>query len=593
MTTSANETQSRWSDALLAAAMIALDPDGLGGIHLRARAGPVRDVWLERATSLWRTEAPLRRISAGIPETRLTGGLDIGLTLETGRLVSERGVLASANGGLIVIAMAERLETSAAAMIGMALDDRFVRVERDGISTRQAARFALIALDEGIDDEALAAPLAERMGLHVYLDGLSVREVAGPAFAPDIAAASALLPTVVIADEFVEALCAVALSAGVGSMRASLHLVRAARAAAALRQSNTVEVEDASTALRLVLGMQASSPEQAPPAQEDNSEQQPPESSAPETPDDKQEPMSADALRDMLVEAVDAVLPKHLLASLGVGDAKSPPRGEAGKSGAWRNRARRGRVIGTSDKPPVPGARLDVLATLRQAAPWQRIRARGLGTLDPQQQGGRLHIRKSDFRYRRYREKNGTTAIFAVDASGSAAIERLAETKGAIELLLAECYVRRDHVALIAFRGREAETLLEPTRSLVRAKRSLSALPGGGGTPLASGVLAALTMATKAAGKGQGTVAVFLTDGRGNVGLDGGTQKAQVAADTQKAVTIFRAAGIRSIVIDTAQRPHQRAELLARDLGAEYLALPRGGAQAMAREIGSRMAVER
>ena len=78
MTASANDAQNRWRDALLAAAMIAIDPDGLGGIHLRARAGPVRDVWLERATSLWSAGAPVRRISAGMPETRLTGGLDIG-----------------------------------------------------------------------------------------------------------------------------------------------------------------------------------------------------------------------------------------------------------------------------------------------------------------------------------------------------------------------------------------------------------------------------------------------------------------------------------------------------------------------------------
>jgi magnesium chelatase subunit D len=54
--------------------------------------------------------------------------------------------------------------------------------------------------------------------------------------------------------------------------------------------------------------------------------------------------------------------------------------------------------------------------------------------------------------------------------------------------LLADCYVRRDEVALIAFRGDGAELLLPPTRSLVRAKRSLSALPGGGGTPLAAAI---------------------------------------------------------------------------------------------------------
>jgi magnesium chelatase subunit D len=91
----------------------------------------------------------------------------------------------------------------------------------------------------------------------------------------------------------------------------------------------------------------------------------------------------------------------------------------------------------------------------------------------------------------RFKQRRETTTIFVVDASGSAALHRLAEAKGAVELLLADCYVRRDRVAMLAFRGKGAELMLPPTRSLVRAKRSLAGLPGGGGTPLAAGMDAA------------------------------------------------------------------------------------------------------
>jgi magnesium chelatase subunit D len=273
MTSLPKDPPTPWQDALLAASMIAVDPGGLTGIHVRARAGAVRDRWLEIASGPAGPGAPVRRIAAGIPATRLTGGLDIARTIESGRPVIERGVLAGADGGIVVLSMAERLEPSAAALIGSTLDDRAVRIERDGISAKQPARFALVALDEGIDDECLAAALADRMGLRIDLDRIALRETQGSVPVPAIEAARTLLPSVAIADGLIEALCAVAVSAGVGSMRAALHLMRAARVAAALRGAGSVEIEDAATALRLVLGMQASAPDDAP-AQ--NSEPQPP-----------------------------------------------------------------------------------------------------------------------------------------------------------------------------------------------------------------------------------------------------------------------------------------------------------------------------
>lgn len=569
---------SPWDDALLAAALIAIDPAGLGGVHAKARAGPVRDRWLAYLHDLIGPDLPSRRIAAGILEGRLAGGLDIGATLDAGRPVVETGVLAAAHGGFVILAMAERLGAAPAGIIGMALDEGHVRIERDGVSARMPARVALVALDEAADEsEAIMPALADRLGLRIDLDSIGWRDAAQPLPIHQVPAAKALLPSVTASPELVEALCAFCLSVNPESMRKSLHLVRATRALAALRGAAAADMNDAVTAIRLVMGI-APSPE----APDDDAPQPAPQDPAPEAAS-SEDALSDAASRDMLLEAIEACVPEHLLDGLKQKAARHGGQATPGKAGAARERGTRGRRVGTSDKPQTPGARIDVLATLRQAAPWQRVRARdGAGT-------SRLRIRKDDFRYARYRENTATTAIFVVDASGSAALDRLAETKGAIELLLAQCYVRRDSVALIAFRGQGAETLLEPTRSLVRAKRSLSALPGGGGTPLADGILAALNMATGCTRKGQGVVTVFLTDGRGNVGLEGTTDRDRVAGDIARAARLFRGGGFRSILVDTAQRPQARAETLARDLGAEYLPLPRAGSHALSREIGARM----
>jgi magnesium chelatase subunit D len=576
-----HEQPTPWRDALLAASMLAVDAQGLVGIHVRARQGPVRDRWLELATGLCPTGTALRRIAGGTPLSRLTGGLDIASTIELGRPVVERGVLSGADGGTLVLAMAERLDPCAAALIGLALDHGEMRIERDGVSACQPARFALIALDEGVDDEALAQGLADRLGLRVDLGPVALGDMHGEVSLKRIASARALLPSVALPDALLEAACAICLSIGLISARPVQRIVRATCVAAALRGVAAAEAEDLAVALRLVLGVRLSQLDQPEePAEDDNAADSPTD-----TPDGESGGPGDQAIRDMVVQATQAALPQHLLSRIATGVAG--PAGSAGKTGQVRNRATRGRVVGSGEKAPAPGARLDVLATLRQAAPWQGIRARAVAAPSPE--GTRLHIRKSDFRYPRFREMTGTTVVFAVDASGSAAIERLAETKGAVELLLAECYVRRDLVAMLAFRGKSCETLLEPTRSLVRAKRNLSALPGGGGTPLASGILSTLSIASASSRRGQSLICVFLTDGRGNVALDGSTAKDRVAADVDRAARMFRMSGLRSILIDTGNRPQARAENLARSLGAEYLAMPRGGAGAMAREIGARM----
>jgi magnesium chelatase subunit D len=191
----------------------------------------------------------------------------------------------------------------------------------------------------------------------------------------------------------------------------------------------------------------------------------------------------------------------------------------------------------------------------------------------------RIAVRVDDLRVRRFKERSETTTIFLVDASGSSAVHRLAEAKGAVELLLADCYVRRDQVAVIAFRGRQAEVILPPTRSLVRAKKSLAGLPGGGGTPLALAMDAAVALGTTVAQRGGTPVVVVLTDGRANVARDGQGGRERAQADASDAARQFACMGFAAMVIDTSPQPSPAARSLAEHMRARYMPLPHAGAE--------------
>ena len=220
---------------------------------------------------------------------------------------------------------------------------------------------------------------------------------------------------------------------------------------------------------------------------------------------DDQSPDIDRALDEVILAAVQAALPPDVLSALRAGSLGRSRSRSSGKAGALQKSGTRGRPNGVLRGELRAGAKLNVIETLRAAAPWQPLRQR-----ETMKDGARprILIRKDDFRISRYKQRSETTTIFVVDASGSAALHRLAEAKGAVELLLADCYVRRDSVAVIAFRGQGAEVLLPPTRSLVRAKRSLAGLPGGGGTPLACGIDAAVTLAAAVRARGATPVIV-------------------------------------------------------------------------------------
>src|SRR5207253_9909317 len=93
-------------------------------------------------------------------------------------------------------------------------------------------------------------------------------------------------------------------------------------------------------------------------------------------------------------------------------------------------------------------------------------------------QAGKLEIKPEDIRHKVRDGKTGTLILFVVDASGSmAARKRMELVKGTVLALLRSAYEKRDRVGVIAFRGIEAQVLLEPTRDIGTAEQALRALP--------------------------------------------------------------------------------------------------------------------
>lgn len=533
---------ARWARALRAARCLGIDAAGLGGIHLRARAGGARDAWLSH---LGAQLAGAARLYPEIGDADLFGGLDLTETLRLGRPVRREGLLHRHRS--LILPMAERAGPGLAARLGQILD---------------AGAHCLIALDEGAEEaERLPPALSDRLAVRIDLDGLRAADLAeGPAFdGPSVAL-----------DDAVARLVAVSLALGVVSLRRAGLALRLAHASARVDGRDDVTDADLIFSTELCLAPHATRLPQSE-MEPDSPETQP-------EPDEADMPDEQPGLRlpdgDVVLEAALASLPPDVLARLAAGPV---PRATGTGAGARRKGNRRGRPLPSRAGRMDGRARIDIVATLRAAAPWQRLRGGGPGS--------RVQVRSGDIRLRRYESRSDRLVIFAVDASGSAAFARLAEVKGAVELMLAEAYARRDHVALIAFRGQGAELLLPPTRSLVRTKRELARLPGGGGTPLAAGLRHAFELAMQARGRGMDPAVVVMTDGRPNIALSGIAARGEALQDCEAMARLLRAARIAGLVIDAGNRSTPALADLASRMGVPCLPLPRADARRLGRAV--------
>ncbi len=616
------EPLERWSDALTALQLLQLDPHGFGGVCLRAPHGPVRERWLQALASLG---VRLVKIPGSVDSERLLGGIDLAHTLQTGQLHVQAGLLQQANQGVVCLPMAERLAPALLAPLVQALEQgQLPPTAHQALPT--SSRFGVVALDESLSDEpGVGVALAERLGVWLDLHELSPSDIqagladehsdadVGNTASPNhdsplpiqlsdaaLARAREHLPQVQATDEQMQALCAAAWGLGIGSLRVPSLALRVACGHAALSGRQTLDTDDLSFAARCVLAPRATqwpadspdptaeaTPTEAPPPPPESPEepsdapqneptQDTDKAQAPEPPQAEKAEPSPEDLQEMMVAAALASLPPHLLDAL-LTRQGATGHNTSGRSGQQRAGSQRGRPL-----PPRPGrpggqARLHVLATLRAAAPKQRLRQAHTT--------GRVAIRAEDFHIQRYQHRTSSCLILALDASGSAALQRLAEAKGAVELLLQQSYARRDSVCIVSFRGAQAQLLLPMTRSLVRAKRAMTGLPGGGGTPLAGALKMAHEQAAQLQRQGVTPILVVLSDGRANVTLQGLGGRAQAQTDAHNWGQQWRLSGHRALWIDTSMQPDAQAQQLASTMGASYVPMPQLQAQRMAQAM--------
>lgn len=533
------------NDAILAANLFTQAPLRFGGMVLRGHS-PARDGLVAAIAA----HIPCRRLPIHVDDERLLGGIDIAASLAAGKPVVTHGLLAEAQGGVLIVPMAERMGEALAGRLAQALDDK---------------QIALILLDDAQDaDEGPPLALMERLAFQCDLTHsrqyeAAIGEVAVGEVAP-------------LDDEGLSAIAATGAALGVHSVRALIHTGEAALSHAQLCGRGAAEKPDLEAAARLVLAPRAT--QLPPPPQEPEADDAPPPEQG-ETPEENNQQSAEQKLEDKVVEAAAAAIPADLLEQLAKGLA---PR-QAGGSGSGQKRKSglRGKPLGARPGMPRGGARLAMIDTLRAAVPWQGVRKREAGA-DP---NAPLIMRKDDLRVRRFEEKAARVTIFAVDASGSAAAARLAEAKGAVELMLAQAYVTRSEVALIAFRGEVAEMLLPPTRSLTRARRALAELPGGGGTPLAIGLNAARELAGSVRARGRTPSVIVLTDGRANIDASGQPGRKQAGEDSEAAAKAIAREGIDALVVDISARASREGGQLAGAMNARYLALPRADAKTL------------